>query len=104
MLLVLRTTVINDTIKDDYIVHDREPGINVGRIKLTGFPGSEQRWNWYLQVPDPFEAGTTATLEAANAESRRRGCAASRRCPRRSCWRSRIGRKPRVGGGSSVIR
>jgi hypothetical protein len=67
MRLVLRTTVIIDPIADDYVVHDKEPGINVGRIRLTGFPGGERRWNWYLQAPNPFEAGTADTLETAKA-------------------------------------
>jgi len=67
MRLVLRTTVIIDPIRDDCVVHDKEPGIDIGRIMLTGFPGGESRWNWYLQAPNPFEAGTADTLEAARA-------------------------------------
>jgi hypothetical protein len=67
MRLVLRTTVIIDPIKDDYVVYDLDPGLRIGRIMLTAWPGGVQRWNWYLQAPHPYESGVSDTLEEAKA-------------------------------------
>jgi hypothetical protein len=71
MQLALRKTVIIEPRENDYVVVDKDLGIDCGRIYRGIAPGGGDWWLWFVQAgPPPYPQGTAARLEDAKAAFR----------------------------------